>query len=167
MENRPQDRRYETLYTGMQDHVKHIHERNRSRIKYGTIILILLPLILGLIRWLTDSDKALFLLIWVFCLFAVAIYLIGVEYLDHTVRKSMAELTDEEAEPDSLIGLDIDAAQAREKVRERMEAIHEAKMEELQQTGAIADPPPAAPQTAAADAAPAEAADPAEEGGGR
>lgn len=132
MENRPQDSRYEQLYAGVQARVKHIHERNKSRVRFGTIVLILLPLILGLVRWLTDSDKALFLLIWVLCMFAVSAYLIGVEYLDHSIRKSMEELTNEEDGFDSLIGGNGPALQARkemigEKMRKPVEMIHKRK----------------------------------------
>ena len=77
------DNRYEQLCSKIQDFELQMHERNRKRIKYGIITLFLLPIVLGLIRWLTDSDKLIFLLIWVLCLFLLACYLIGVEYLDH------------------------------------------------------------------------------------
>lgn len=88
------DNRYEQLCSKIQDFELQMHERNRKRIKYGIITLFLLPIVLGLIRWLTDSDKLLFLLIWVLCLFLLACYLIGVEYLDHSVQKKMEEMTD-------------------------------------------------------------------------
>ena len=71
--------RYQQLYTDILSFSLSLHERNRQRIRIGTVILLLLPVILGVIRWLTGSDKAIFLLIWVLCMFAVSIYLIGVE----------------------------------------------------------------------------------------
>ena len=119
MENKTQDNRYEQLYTEMWEYTEQLHRRNKSRIKYGTIVLILLPLILGLIRWLTDSDKTFFLLIWVFCMFLLSAYLIGVEYLDHSVQKKMEKLTDHEAGFSNLIEVDQKRSEVREKIRER------------------------------------------------
>ena len=119
MENKTQDNRYEQLYTEMWEYTEQLHRRNKSRIKYGTIVLILLPLILGLIRWLTDSDKTFFLLIWVFCMFLLSAYLIGVEYLDHSVQKKMEKLTDHEAGFSNLLEVDQKRSEVREKIRER------------------------------------------------
>ena len=119
MENKTQDNRYEQLYTEMWEYTELLHRRNKSRIKYGTIVLILLPLILGLIRWLTDSDKTFFLLIWVFCMFLLSAYLIGVEYLDHSVQKKMEKLTDHEAGFSNLLEVDQKRSEVREKIRER------------------------------------------------
>ena len=103
------DNRYEQLCSNIQDFELQMHERNRKRIKYGIITLFLLPIVLGLIRWLTDSDKLLFLLIWVLCLFLLACYLIGVEYLDHSIQKKTEEMMDmEEVEEefDDLLEID-------------------------------------------------------------
>ena len=119
MENKTQDNRYEQLYTNMREYTQQLHRRNKSRIKYGTIILILLPLILGTIRWLTDSDKTFFLLIWVFCMFLLSAYLIGVEYLDHSIRKKMEELTDREDDFGDLLEVDQKSSEIREKLRKR------------------------------------------------
>lgn len=119
MDKKIQDNRYEQLYTNMKEYTQQLHKRNKSRIKYGTIVLILLPLILGLIRWLTDSDKTLFLLIWVFCMFLLSAYLIGVEYLDHSIRKKMEELTDREAGFDDLLEVGQKSSEIREKIRKR------------------------------------------------
>ena len=119
MDHRTQDNRYEQLYINMREYTQQLHRRNKSRIKYGTIILILLPLILGTIRWLTDSDKTFFLLIWVFCMFLLSAYLIGVEYLDHSIRKKMEELTDREDDFGDLLEVDQKSSEIREKLRKR------------------------------------------------
>ncbi|MBQ6370849.1 MAG: hypothetical protein IJJ21_04640 [Firmicutes bacterium] len=119
MDHRTQDNRYEQLYTNMREYTQQLHRRNKSRIKYGTIILILLPLILGTIRWLTNSDKTFFLLIWVFCMFLLSAYLIGVEYLDHSIRKKMEELTDREDDFGDLLEVDQKSSEIREKLRKR------------------------------------------------
>ena len=119
MDHRTQDNRYEQLYTNMREYTQQLHRRNKSRIKYGTIVLTLLPLILGVIRWLTDSDKTFFLLIWVFCMFLLSAYLIGVEYLDHSIRKKMEELTDREDDFGDLLEVDQKSSEIREKLRKR------------------------------------------------
>ena len=105
MDKNPQDNRYEQLYEGLRSRATWLHERNRTMIKWGSIMLIVLPIILFIVRWLTDSDKMVFLLIWIFCLFALAAFLIGVEYLDHTMRRNMMEMTDGQEEFDSLLQL--------------------------------------------------------------
>lgn len=56
-----------------------------KRIKSSGLVLLLLPFVLGLIRWLTDSDKTVFLILWVFCMFLLAVYLVSMEYYDHVL----------------------------------------------------------------------------------
>lgn len=89
-----QDNRYRNL----NNLVDNYHEKNKKRLRTSGIVLILLPVILGLIRWLTDSDKVVFLMIWIFCMFAIAAYLISVEYLDETIRKRFGPDAAEDAE---------------------------------------------------------------------
>ena len=82
-------------YRNLSEYVREFHEKNRKRLKASGIVLILLPVVLGLIRWLTDSDKIVFLFIWVICMFILAAYLVSVEYIDHRVREKWKEATDE------------------------------------------------------------------------
>ena len=65
-------------------------------------MLLLLPVILGVIRWLTHSDKIVFLLIYVICLFIVGIYLIAIEYLDDQIWKTLKNMTGSEADFNDL-----------------------------------------------------------------
>ncbi len=99
----PENNRYEQLYSDMHKFTSQLHERNKKRIKHGLIGMALLPVILGMVRWLTDSDKVLFLMIWILCLFALSAYLIGVEYLDHSIRKKLDEMTERESEFGGLL----------------------------------------------------------------
>ena len=103
MDQNPQDNRYEQLYERLRSRADWLHERNKSMIKYGSIGMLVLPVILFTIRWLTDSDKMVFLLIWIFCLFALAAFLIGVEYLDNAFRRTLQEITEREDEFDDLL----------------------------------------------------------------
>ena len=167
MENRPQDNRFEKLYEDMRSQALHMHEGNKSRIKHGTVVLLLLPVVLGLIRWLTDSDKVLFLLIWVLCMFALSAYLIGVEYLDHAVRKGLEDLTDRETEFDHLLGMDKSPeeirARAKARARRSLEAMNEAGLDELKRTGVLGEDEVAASGAGGVSRGPGGP----EEGGGR
>ena len=99
MQNDHQDSRYEQLYEGLLRRADWLHELSKKQVKYGSIALLALPVVLFLVRWLTGSDKVLFLLLWVLGIVVISAYLIGVEYLDHIIRKSV----DQEAEFDGLI----------------------------------------------------------------
>ena len=83
-------------YNDLMSYMAKRHERNRKRIKYSGIVMVLLPVILGIVRWLTDSDKIVFLLIWVLCMFALSAYLISVEYIDHNMQKMVKGHIDSE-----------------------------------------------------------------------
>lgn len=103
MKKNEKDLRYDMLYTDIWLFSLDLHKRHKRRIKIGIIVMLLLPVILGLIRWLTHSDKIAFLLIYVICLFAVGIYLIAIEYLDDQIWKTLRSMTDSEADFNSLI----------------------------------------------------------------
>ena len=98
-----QDRRYEKLYENLLGMASRLHERNKMRIRIGSILLIILPFALELVRRLTDSDKVVFLLVWIFCMFALCGYLIGVEYLDDSIRATVKDMLDEEGMEDSEV----------------------------------------------------------------
>lgn len=104
MDNNPQNNRYEQLYEGLRSRAAWLHDRNKTMIKYGSIGMLVLPVILFTVRWLTHSDKMVFLLIWIFCLFGLAAFLIGVEYVDSVMKKTMRSMTDREEEYGDLLG---------------------------------------------------------------
>ena len=95
--------KYEAVYSELLEFIITLHERNKKRIKYGIIFLFTLPLVLVLIRFFTDGDKVVFLIIWVIIMFLLAIYLIGVEYLDEMIKKKLSDITDKELELDNLL----------------------------------------------------------------
>jgi len=120
MEDRKQDNRYEALYTQLLERGMDLHMNNKRRIRVALIVLVLLPVILDIIRNLTESDKVLFLIIWVICMFAVCIYLISIEYIDDTVKKTLEEVTDREADFDVLF---VDGEKIEEKIAARHDRI--------------------------------------------
>ena len=112
-----QDNRYNNLSS----YAKELHENNKKRIKISGFVLILLPIILGLIRWMTDSDKTVFLMIWVLCMFVLSVYLVSVEYLDHVLQKRIKGMSNSEEDYDSLLnGEEIIPDKVRERVRDKL-----------------------------------------------
>jgi hypothetical protein len=115
-----QDSRYEELYQQLLERGLDMHVHNKRRIGNGMILLLLLPVILGVILWVTGSDKIVFLIIWVLCMFALSIYLITIEYIDDSVEKTLEEVTDREADFGVLFP---GTEQLGERISERREMI--------------------------------------------
>jgi hypothetical protein len=85
-------------------------------------VLLLLPVILGLVRWLTDSDKIVFLLIWVLCMFLLSAYLVSVEYLDHTLQTKLFEMTGRVEDYDGLLDRPEDLpSKIKEQIKSRLD----------------------------------------------
>ena len=121
-----QDRHYEELYNRLLDRGELMHKNNKKRIRTGLIILALLPVILIVIRLLTDSDRVVFLIIWIFCTFVTAMYLIGIEFIDDQLEKTLEDVTEREAEFDELF---IGTEQLGERISERHGRIQERRQE--------------------------------------
>lgn len=121
-----QGRHYEELYNRLRERGEAMHINNKKRIRIGLIVLALLPAILIFIRWATDSDRTVFLIIWVLCMFAACIYLISIEFIDDRLQKTLEEVTQKEADMGGLI---MGTEQLGEKIVERHERIHEKRKE--------------------------------------
>jgi small-conductance mechanosensitive channel len=102
MDNNTQDNRYEQLYSDLTDYTHKLHDTNKKRIKYGVIVVLILPILLYFMRLSTGSDKVLFLLIWVLCTILVSVYLIAVEYLDYSIQNRVRVMTNSEEDFDNL-----------------------------------------------------------------
>ena len=98
-----QDRHYEDLYSRLLERGETMHANNKKRIRIGLILLGLLPAVLIIIRLLTDSDRVVFLIIWVLCMFAICTYLISIEFIDDSLRKTLEEVTERESDFGELI----------------------------------------------------------------
>lgn len=131
MEDHRQDSRYEALYTQLLERGMDLHANNKKRIRVGLILLLILPVILGIVLKLTGSDKIVFLIIWVICMFIICIYLISIEYIDDSIRKTLEEVTDSEAGFDELIAdsgaIEERLAARREQLRVRVKALREER----------------------------------------
>ncbi len=118
MDKTRQDTRYEELYNRLLERGVALHENNKKRIRIGLIFLIVFTVLMILIRMMTDSDRVVFLILWVVGMFAASIYLISVEYIDDSIRKTLEEVSDREADFGELLP---DTEQVREKVQSRIQ----------------------------------------------
>ena len=125
MDRNKQDIRYEELYNRLLERGVALHENNKKRIRAGLIFLAVFTVLMILIRYITDSDRVVFMILWVVGMFAASIYLISVEYIDDSIRKTLEDVSEREADFGELLP---DSAAVRERVHSR---IHE-KQEEIQ-----------------------------------
>lgn len=118
MDKTRQDTRYEELYNRLLERGMALHENNKKRIRIGLIFLIVFTVLMILIRMITDSDRVVFMILWVVGMFASSIYLISVEYIDDSIRKTLEDVSDREADFGELLP---DTEQVREKVQSRIQ----------------------------------------------
>ena len=104
------EQKQDNHYNNLSSYAEQVHEKTKKRIKYSGIVLILLPVVLGLIRWMTHSDKIFFLVIWILCMFAISAYLVSIEYYDHAIHR-IAGGIDEDATEDASETVEEDAAE--------------------------------------------------------
>lgn len=128
-----QGRHYEELYNRLLERGEAMHINNKKRIRIGLIVLALLPVILILIRWLTDSDKIIFLIIWVLCMFAASIYLISIEFIDDSLQKTLEDVTQRDADFGELI---LDSEELHDRIHERIRG----RAAELMRDGYYSEP---------------------------
>lgn len=119
-------------YDSFVSYAEELHEKNRKRVKASGILMIVLPVVLGLIRWMTDSDKTVFLIIWVLCMFILSAYLVSIEYMDHVLYKKLSGLTGNDEEYDSLVNGEAFASRSMKKAIRSMEAAEAAADEEAE-----------------------------------
>lgn len=125
MDRNKQDIRYEELYNRLLDRGMALHENNKKRIRAGLVLLGVFTVLMILIRMITNSDRVVFMILWVVGMFVISIYLISVEYIDDSIRKTLEEVSDREADFGELIP---DSEQVRERVQSRIQV----KQEEIQ-----------------------------------
>ena len=99
------EQQYEKMYRAMLEYEDKAHLRNMHRIRIGIACLVFVPIAFLLLMFLTDSNKPLFLMLWIISLYGIAGYLIAVEYADHKLQQRLAQFRgEEEVEVKALIG---------------------------------------------------------------
>lgn len=98
----------DVLYGKLLMYAEQRHQDNKRRIRHGLISLFVIPFVLLIIMLLTDSSRIVFLLIWIFCMFIVAAFLIFIAYFDNQLQATLNELSRcELGEFDSLINVNV------------------------------------------------------------
>lgn len=92
------EREYQELYDRLLDEVRTLHKNNRRRIHNGMRMLLVVTVGLMLLMFLAQGNKVFTLMLWIFSMFAVAAYLIAVEYADYELQKKLEQITQMELE---------------------------------------------------------------------
>ena len=102
-----QKNKYEEMYEKLVFYEQKIHETNQKRIRIGLKCIWIIPLIFLILLFWTESNKVVFLILWIVSLFAIATYLILTEYADYNLQERLSEIINEEREPEALLGQEI------------------------------------------------------------
>lgn len=163
------ERDYQKLYDRLLEEVGALHRANQRRIRSGLRALLAVTVGLMLLMFLADGNKVFTLMLWILSMFAVAAYLIAVEYMDYELQKKLRDIAQlQEDVFDGLIELpELPAAPRLPHTRLRRQGKREALPETAVPATAPAEPEaiaidgPAEPAPAEQAAAPAEPVRPA------
>ena len=78
------------------------HKRNKDRIKYGIIAMLIIPIIFLIFLFVVNSSKVIFLVMWIASLFIISGYLIAIEYKDYNMTENLKGIIDN-SDSDALI----------------------------------------------------------------
>ncbi len=171
------ERDYQKLYDRLLEEVGALHRANQHRIRSGLRALLAVTVGLMLLMFLADGNKVFTLMLWILSMFAVAAYLIAVEYMDYELQKKLRDIAQlQEDVFDGLIELpELPAAPRLPHTRLRRRGKREALPETAVPATAPAEPetidgpeepvPVTEPAPAAQPAAAEQAAAPAEPAG--
>lgn len=152
------ERDYQKLYDRLLEEVGALHRANQHRIRSGLRALLAVTVGLMLLMFLADGNKVFTLMLWILSMFAVAAYLIAVEYMDYELQKKLRDIAQlQEGVFDGLIELpELPAAPRLPHTRLR----RRGKREALPET-AVPATAPAAPEAIDGPAEPAPVTEPA------
>lgn len=152
------ERDYQKLYDRLLEEVGALHRANQRRIRSGLRALLAVTVGLMLLMFLAGGNKVFTLMLWILSMFAVAAYLIAVEYMDYELQKKLRDIAQlQEDVFDGLIELpELPAAPRLPHTRLR----RRGKREALPET-AVPATAPAAPETIDGPEEPVPVAEPA------
>ena len=123
------DKRLREMYDKLVGYEKTIHEQNPKNGKNRIRCIYIIPLFfLVLLMIVPDSSKIIFLVLWIVSLFAIAVYLIGVEYVDYKLQEKMNEISGSDAQNMSVSPV----VQIEDRVQQIAERV-EQKFDTMQQ----------------------------------
>lgn len=129
------DKRLREMYDKLVGYEKNIHEQNQKRIKIGLRCIYIIPLFfLVLLMIVPDSSKIIFLVLWIVSLFAIAVYLIGVEYVDYKLQEKMNEISGCDAQSVSpVVQIEDRVQEIAERVEQRFDTMQQSTGEDAEQ----------------------------------
>lgn len=129
------DKRLREMYDKLVGYEKTIHEQNQKRIKIGLMCIYIIPLFfLVLLMIVPDSSKIIFLVLWIVSLFAIAVYLIGVEYVDYKLQEKMNEISGCDAQSVSpVVQIEDRVQEIAERVEQKFDTMQQSTGEDAEQ----------------------------------
>ena len=129
------DKRLREMYDKLVGYEKTIHEQNQKRIKIGLRCIYIIPLFfLVLLMIVPDSSKIIFLVLWILSLFAIAVYLIGVEYVDYKLQEKMNEIRGCDAQSVSpVVQIEDRVQEIAERVEQKFDTMQQSTGEDAEQ----------------------------------
>lgn len=129
------DKRLREMYDKLVGYEKTIHEQNQKRIKIGLRCIYIIPLFfLVLLMIVPDSSKIIFLVLWIVSLFAIAVYLIGVEYVDYKLQEKMNEISGCDAQSVSpVVQIEDRVQEIAERVEQKLDTMQQSTGEDAEQ----------------------------------
>ena len=76
----------------IKDYYYREHKRNKDRIKYGIIAMLVIPIIFLTLLFVVNSSKVIFLVMWIASLFIISGYLIAIEYKDYNMTENLKDI---------------------------------------------------------------------------
>ena len=123
------------MYDKLVGYEKTIHEQNQKRIKIGLRCIYIIPLFfLVLLMIVPDSSKIIFLVLWIVSLFAIAVYLIGVEYVGYKLQEKMNEISGCDAQSVSpVVQIEDRVQEIAERVEQKFDTMQQSTGEDAEQ----------------------------------
>lgn len=85
-------RDYQELYDRLLEEVGALHRANQRRIRSGMWALLAVTVGLMILMFLSGGNKVFTLVLWILSMFAVAAYLVAVEYMDYELQKKLRSI---------------------------------------------------------------------------
>ena len=162
------EREYQELYDRLLEEVGALHRANQRRIRSGMWALLAVTVGLMILMFLSGGNKVFTLVLWILSMFAVAAYLVAVEYMDYELQKKLRSIAQlEESAFGGLMNVpELPAIPALPRLLRRAAPEESAAPEEpaaIEESASPAEPAPA--QETAPAAEPASPQEPAAPGG--
>lgn len=84
---------YHQMYSRLVDEVTSIYQANQKRIHKGLWGMIIVLVLYLTLLFVTQGSKVIILLLWIMTMFALAAYLISLEYLNFELEKKLRHIT--------------------------------------------------------------------------